>query len=97
MLETQLYSKSKNRKRNIIRIIFKSIQKMLKKTWDGIKSIVIMNSKDKTAPNSVIVSENVITFKNCITEIFNDFLNLVQILRPKTEKKKNFQYILKKQ
>ena len=31
MLETQLYSKRKNRKKNIIRIIFKSTEKMFKK------------------------------------------------------------------
>ena len=68
----------------IIRIIFKSIQKMLKKTWDGIKSIVTLKSKDKTTPNSKIkmVNGNIITNKNSIAEIFNDFflLMLVQVL-----------------
>ena len=47
-LETQLYSKSKYQKKNIIRIIFKYIQKMLKQNGDGIKSIVTLQSKGKT-------------------------------------------------
>ena len=46
---------------------------MLKKTWDGIKSIVVVKSKDKTTPNLLMVNGNVIINKNCIAEIFNDF------------------------
>ena len=46
---------------------------MLKKTWDGIKSIVALKSKDKTTPNLLMVNGNVIINKNCIAEIFNDF------------------------
>ena len=46
---------------------------MLKKTWDSIKSIVTLESKDKTAPNLLIVNGNVIINKSYIAEIFNDF------------------------
>ena len=44
-----------------------------KKTWDGIKSIATLKSKDKTSPNLLIVNGNIITSKTCIAEIFNDF------------------------
>ena len=47
---------------------------MLKKPWDGIKSIVTLKSKDKTIPNWLMVNGNVIINKNCIAEIFNDSL-----------------------
>ena len=57
MLETWLYSKSKNRGESIITIIFKSIQKMLK-TRHSIKSIVTLKSKDKIAPKSLLVNGN---------------------------------------
>ena len=56
-----------------IKIIFKSIQKILKKTWDGIKAIATLKSKDKTTPNSLIVNGNILQIKNSIAEIFNDF------------------------
>ena len=57
MLQTSLYSKSKNRGESIITIIFKSIQKMLK-IRHSIKSIVTLKSKDKIAPNSLLVNGN---------------------------------------
>ena len=37
---------------------------MLKKIWDGIKSIVTLESKDKTTSNSLMVNRSVITNKN---------------------------------
>ena len=44
---------------------------------NGIKSIVTLKSKDKTAQNSLIVNGIVITNKNWIAEIFNHcFLNV---------------------
>ena len=58
IFEAQLCSKSKNRKKNVIRTIFKSIRKMFKK--EGVKSIVASKSNEKTAPNLLIVNENVI-------------------------------------
>ena len=49
-----------------------------------------LKSKDKTSPNSLMVNGNVITNKNCIAEIFNDFLlMLVQILRLEYRKEKD--------
>ena len=54
-------SKSNNRKNNIMRIIFKSVQKMLK--YLGRLQI----------PNSLMVNGNRIKNKICIAEIFNDF------------------------
>ena len=46
---------------------------MLKKAWDGIKSISTLKSKDKITPNSLMVNGNVITNKEWIVEIFNNF------------------------
>ena len=46
---------------------------MLKKTWDGIQSIVTSKSKDKTTPDWLMVNENVITNKISIPEIFEEF------------------------
>ena len=57
MLETWLYSTSQKRGESIITNIFKSIQKMLK-TRHSIKSIVTLKSKDKIAPNSLLVNGN---------------------------------------
>ena len=57
---------------------------MFKRTWDDIKSIVSLTSKEKTAPNSLIVNGNIFTNKNCIAEIL-----LVQILRLKSQKEKD--------
>ena len=62
---------------------------MLKKTWDYIKPIVTLKSKNKTARNSIIVNENDIKYKNYIAEILNGFLLMfVQILRLKYRKQK---------
>ena len=75
---------SNNRKKNIIRITFKSIQNLGRH-----QSFVTFKSKDKTTPNSLIVNENVITNKNCIVEISMIFLlMLVQILRLEYRKEK---------
>ena len=52
---------------------FQKHSKNVIKTWGGIKSIVTLKSKDKTTPNSLMVNENIITNRNCIAEIFNDF------------------------
>ena len=65
--------KVKQSKKEYYRIIFESIQKILKKPWDDIKSMVALKSKDKTTPNSLMVNGDVITNKNCIAGIFNDF------------------------
>ena len=52
---------------------FQKHSKNVKKSWYGIKLIVILKSKDKTTPNLLMVNANVITKKNSIAEIFNDF------------------------
>ena len=57
---------------------------MFKRTWDDIKSIVSLTSKEKTAPNSLIVNGNIFTNKNYIAEILS-----VQILRLKSQKEKD--------
>ena len=67
------YIQSQTIEKRIIRIIFKSIQKDVKKSWNGIESIVTLKFKDKTTPNSLMVNGNVIANKNCIAKILNDF------------------------
>ena len=62
---------------------------MSKRTWDGIKQILKLKSKDKTAPNSLTVNGNVIANKNCIAEIFNVyFVNIGSNLASKIQKGK---------
>ena len=74
MLKAQLYSKPKNqKKKEYYQNYFQKHSKNVKRNWDSIKSIVTLKSKNKTTPNSLIVNRNVITYKNCIAEIFNDF------------------------
>ena len=52
---------------------FQKHSKNVIKTQGGVKSIVTLKSKDKTTPNSLMVNGNIITNRNCIAEIFNDF------------------------
>ena len=65
--------KVKNSKKKYYQTYFQKHSKYVKKTWDGIKSIVTLKSKDKTTPNSLMVNGNAITNRNCIAEIFSDF------------------------
>ena len=45
---------------------------MFKKPWNGIKLIVTLKSKDKTAPNPLILNENNIANKSYIPLILNE-------------------------
>ena len=77
---------------------FRKHSKNAKKTWDGIKSMVALKSKDKTTPNSLMVNGNVITNKNCIAEIFNNFfVNVGSNLSSRIPKgKRHFKTYLRK-
>ena len=77
---------------------FRKHSKNAKKTWYGIKSMVALKSKDKTTPNSLMVNGNVITNKNCIAEIFNDFfVNVGSNLSSRIPKgKRHFKTYLRK-
>ena len=44
----------------MIKIIFKEIQKISKKAWDGIESVVTLKSKAKPSPKSLFVDRNII-------------------------------------
>ena len=67
------YIRSQKIEKRIYQNYFQKHSKNVKKTWDSIKSIVTLKSKDKTAPNLLIVNGNVIINKSYIAEIFNDF------------------------
>ena len=67
------YIRSQKIEKRIYQNYFQKHSKNVKKTWDSIKSIVKLKSKDKTAPNLLIVNGNVIINKSYIAEIFNDF------------------------
>ena len=90
--------KVKKSKKEYYQNYFQKHSKNVKKTWDGIKSIVTLKSKDKTTPNSLMVNENVIINNNCIAEIFNDvFVNIGSNLASKIPKRKtSFKTYLRK-
>ena len=67
------YIRSQKIEQRIYQNHFQKHLKNVKKTWNSIKSIVTLKSKDKTAPNLLIVNGNVIINKSYIAEIFNDF------------------------
>ena len=90
--------KVKNSKKEYYQTYFQKHSKYVKKTWDGIKSIVTLKSKDKTTPNSLMVNGNVIINKNCIAEIFNDFfVNVGSNLSSKITKGKRLFKTFKKE
>ena len=63
--------KVKKSKKEYYQNYFQKHSKNVKKTWDSIKSIVMLKYIDKTTPNSF--NGNGVTNKICIAEIFNDF------------------------
>ena len=65
--------KIKKSKKEYYQNYFQKHSKNVKKTWDSIKSIVMLKYIDKTTPNSFNVNGNGITNKICIAEIFSDF------------------------
>ena len=54
---------------------------MFKKPWNGIKLIVTLKSKDKTAPNPLILNENNIANKSYIAQILSEFFVNVHLSR----------------
>ena len=91
--------KVKKSKKEQYQNYFQKHSNNVKKAWDGIKSIVTLKSKDKTTPNSLMVNGNVVTNKNCIAEIFNNFfVNVGSNLASKIPKgKRPFLNIFKKE
>ena len=71
--QSSVIFKAKKSEKKEYQNYFQKHSKNVKKNWDSIKSTVTLKSKNKTTPNSLIVNGNVITYKKCITEIFNDF------------------------
>ena len=55
--------KVKQSKKEYYQNYFQNLSKNVKKTWDGIKSIVTLKSKDKATPNLLMVNGNVTTSK----------------------------------
>ena len=66
-------SKIKESKKQYYQNFFQRNSKNLRKTWDGIKSIVTLKSKSKTSPNSLFIDSNIIANKTSIAETFNNF------------------------
>ena len=83
-------SKIKESKKQYYQNYFQRNSKNLKKTWDGIKSVVTLKSKAKTFPNSLFVDSDIIANKTSITETFNNFfVNVDSNLASKIPKAKN--------
>ena len=70
-------SKIKESKKQYYQNYFQRNSKNLKKTWDGIKSVVTLKSKAKTSPNSLLVNRNIITNKTSMAETFNNFFQML--------------------
>ena len=90
--------KIKESKKYYYQNYFQRNTKKLKKTWDGIKSVVTLKSKANTSPNSLFVDRNIIADKTSIAKTFNNFfVNVGSNLESKIPKAKNpFDKYLKK-
>ena len=83
-------SQIKELKKQYYQSYFQRNSKYLKKTWDGIKSVVTLKYKAKTSPNSLFVDSNIIANETSIAETFNNFfLNVGSNLASKIPKAKN--------
>ena len=70
---------------------------MLKRPGMASNELLTLKSKDKTAPNLLIVNKNVITIKNYIAEKFIDFfVNIGSNLASKKKRKRPFNTYLRK-
>ena len=80
-------SKTKKSEKQYHQYYFQKFCTNIKKTWEGIKSVVILKAEAKTVSNSLTLNEVTITNKKSIVETFNIFLSiLVPILRRKFQK-----------
>ena len=86
--------KVKKQKKEYYQNYFQKHSKNVIKAWKSIKSIITLKSKYKTAPDLLIVNENIIINKNYIVEILNDFfVNVGSNLTSKARKKEWYKLI----
>ena len=84
-----IISKMKESKKQSYQHCFQKHSTNIKKTWDGIKSIVTLKAKAKTSPISLTLNGVTITNKKSIVETFNNFfVNIGSNLASKILKEK---------